>query len=175
MERIMPTENALPLSFVFDGWQNFQDRLVQVVGSWSREQLELPVSAAHWPLGMLVQHIINTRIWWFHVWMDEGLPEVTAFMRWEEEEEGRSIHTPAELVAGLRASWDMIAGALAHWTVADLDQIVPQPPSLTEREREIFGPDTRQAIIFHVLRHDLHHGGELAVGMGVHGMPIFWG
>jgi hypothetical protein len=42
---------------------------------------------------------------------------------------------------------------------------------LTEAERQMFGPSTRQEIIFHVLRHDFHHGGELAVGMGATTCP----
>jgi uncharacterized damage-inducible protein DinB len=53
--------------------------------------------------------------------------------------------------------------------------VVNQPEALTERERKIFGPSTRQWIIMHVLRHDIHHGGELAVGMGSHHLPTIWG
>ena len=115
---------------------------------------------------MLVQHIINDRLWWFHLWMGEGSPEAVSFMHWEEEETGESIHSADELVAGLEATWNMIESALARWTVADLGHVIAQPESLTDREREIFGPSTRQWIIFHVLRHDIHHGGELAVGHG---------
>jgi uncharacterized damage-inducible protein DinB len=47
-----------------------------------------------------------------------------------------------------------------------------EPPA--EAERTIFGPSTRQEIIFHVLRHDIHHGGELAVGMGGYHLPTIW-
>jgi uncharacterized damage-inducible protein DinB len=169
------TENALPLEVVYAGWDNFQKRLVQVTSGFSAEELALPVSPNHWPIGMLIQHIISDRIWWFHLWMNEGGPEISSFMHWEEEEEGKSVHPAEELVAGLQASWEMIAATLSRYTVADLGQIFPPPPSLSERERQLFGENTRQEIIFHVLRHDLHHGGELAVGMGTHGMPIFWG
>jgi uncharacterized damage-inducible protein DinB len=93
-------------------------------------------------------------------------------MRWEDDQP----LLPADaLVAGLDASWEMIAGALTHWTVADLSAIVPQPPELTDEERKTFGPAPRQEIIFHVMRHDFHHGGELAVGMGGYGLPTIWG
>lgn len=169
------SENAITLDFVYHGWDSFQRRLVEVTTSFSTEQLALLVSPNHWPIGMLIQHIVNDRIWWFHLWMGEGAPEIASFMYWEEEEEGKPVHSAEELVAALQASWEMITSTLAHWTVADLGQIFPPPSGLSERERELFGSNTRQEIIWHVLQHDLHHGGELAVGMGAHGLPLFWG
>jgi uncharacterized damage-inducible protein DinB len=168
------SEQAPTLAAVYQGWDRFQRDLVKAVAPLSPEQLALPVGPNHWPIGMLVQHILNDRLWWFHVWMGEGGPEAAAYMHWEEEEEGRSVHSAAELVAGLEATWGMIEAALTRWTIADLDYVVDQPASLTERERAIFGPSTRQWIIFHVLRHDIHHGGELAVGMGGQHLPTIW-
>ena len=120
------TEHAVPLSDVYQGWDHYQRDLLKAVTPLSPEQLALPVAPTHWPIGMLVQHIINDRIWWFDLWMGEGSPEVASFMHWEEE-------------------------------------------------RKIFGSSTRQDIIFHVLRHDMHHGGELAVGMGGYHLPTIWG
>ena len=169
------TEQTLPLTAVYQGWDRFQRDLLKAVAPLSSEQLALPVSPTHWPIGMLVQHMLNDRIWWFHLWMDEATPEEASFMHWEEEEEGRSVHTTAELVAALEATWGMIERTLARWTVADLGQVFDPPASLTDREREIFGPSTRQEIIWHVLRHDIHHGGELAVGMGQHNLSTIWG
>jgi hypothetical protein len=60
----------------------------------------------------------------------------------------------------------MIESALARWAVADLGHVFEPPNALTEAEREDFGRNTRQEIIFHVLRHDIYYGGKLAVGMG---------
>jgi uncharacterized damage-inducible protein DinB len=169
------TEHALPLTTVYQGWDGFQRSLLAAVAPLTPEQLALSVAPNHWPIGMLVQHILNDRIWWFHLWMGEASPEEAAFMHWEEEEEGKAVHTAAELVAGLEVTWSMIERTLARWTVADLDQVFPPPAELTEAERQIFGPSTRQEIIWHVLRHDIHHGGELAVGMGGHHLPTIWG
>jgi uncharacterized damage-inducible protein DinB len=169
------SEHTVPLADVYKGWGSFQRDLVKVIAPLSREQLALPVASNHWPIGMLAQHILNDRLWWFHLWMGEATPEQATHMRWEEEEEGKSVHSAAELVAGLEATWTMIESALARWTVADLDHVFEPPAGLTERERAIFGPSTRQEIIFHVLRHDIHHGGELAVGLGGHGLASIWG
>lgn len=85
------------------------------------------------------------------------------------------MHSAAELVAGLEATWGMIERTLARWTVADLGQAFDPPATLTESERQFWGPRTRQWIIWHVLRHDIHHGGELAVGMGRYRLPTIWG
>jgi uncharacterized damage-inducible protein DinB len=167
--------SALPLTDVYQGWDRFQRDLLHTVAPLSPEQLALPVAPTHWPIGMLVQHIVNDRIWWFQLWMGEDSPEVASFMHWEEEQTGKSVHTAAELVAGLEATWGMIAGTLARWSVADLAYVFDPPATLTDAERQIFGPSTRQEIIFHVLRHDLHHGGELAVGMGGYHLPTIWG
>ena len=82
---------------------------------------------------MLVQHILNDRLWWFHLWLGEASPETAAFMRWKEEETGEPVHSADELVAGLEATWSMIESALARWTVADLGQVFGEPPaSLSE-------------------------------------------
>lgn len=168
------TEHALSLAEVYQGWDVFQRNLVQAVAPLTSEQLALPVAPTHWPIGMLVQHMLNDRIWWFHLWLGEVSPEAVSYMHWEEEDAGKAVHTAAELVAGLEATWGMISGALARWTVADLGQVFDPPATLTDQERENFGPATRQEIIFHVLRHDLHHGGELAAGMGSHHLPTIW-
>lgn len=168
------TEGPLSLAVVYQGWDSFQRELLKAVAPLSREQLALPVAPTHWPIGMVLQHMLNDRIWWFHTWMGEGSPEIASFMRWEEEKEGQALHPTSELVAGLEATWGMIERTLARWTVADLGQVFDPPAELTEEERQIFGPNTRQEIIWHVLRHDIHHGGELAVGMGGYHLPTIW-
>jgi len=168
------SEQPLPLTAVYHGWDQFQRDLLKAVAPLSPEQLALRIAATHWPIGILVQHIINDRLWWFHLWLGVASPETAAFMHWEDEDD-HTIRPPDELKAGLEATWAMIADALARYTVDDLGEVIAPPASLTERERQIFGPSTRQEIIFHVLRHDMHHGGELAVGMGSHSLPSIWG
>jgi len=70
--------------------------------------------------------------------------------------------TAAELVHGLRETWQMIAECLARWTPEDLDQ------QFTTRLGNTF---SRQWILWHVIEHDLHHGGELFFTLGMHGLP----
>src|SRR5262245_49342787 len=75
-------QQTVPRTAVYEGWDTFQRDLVKVIAPLSREQLALPVASTHWPIGMLVQHIINDRLWWFHLWMGEASPETASFMHW---------------------------------------------------------------------------------------------
>lgn len=167
------TEHAVPLAVVYRGWDGFQRQLLKAIAPLSLDQLALPVAPHHWSLGKAIQHIITDRAWWFHVWMGEGEADMVSLANWDGE--GQPVRSPAELAAGLEATWSVIEGALARWTVADLGHIFAPPASLSEAERQIFGPSTRQEIIWHVHRHDVHHGGELATGMGSHHLPTIWG
>jgi uncharacterized damage-inducible protein DinB len=169
------TENTVPLTVVYRGWDGFNHELVKVIAPLSSEQLALPVAPHHWSLGHAIQHIVTDRAWWFHAWMGEGGEDMVALGNWDGE--GQPVRSPAELVAALESTWAMIEHALARWTVGDLAHIFPQPDTLTERERSIFGPISRQEIIWHVHSHDLHHAGELAMGLGGYQLPTLsgWG
>ena len=170
------TEQALPLIKFYKGWDVYQRNLVEIIAPLSREQLALPAAAHRWTTGMLVQHIVANRVWWFQVWMGEGSPELAPIAHWDPADE---VEQPAleaaELVAGLEATWGMIQDALSRWTAADLDQVFPPPAALREDERENFSPSTRQWIIWHVLEHEIHHGGELSVALGGYGLPGIYG
>jgi uncharacterized damage-inducible protein DinB len=69
----------------------------------------------------------------------------------------------------LEMTWQMIQQALARWTPADLEQTF-QNPYLSEAERKAKPARSRQWIIWHVLEHDLHHGGEVSQALGMHGL-----
>ncbi len=58
----------------------------------------------------------------------------------------------------------MIQDALARWTPADLEEVFPHPYNKESPAR------SRQWIIWHVLEHDIHHGGELSSILGAHGL-----
>jgi uncharacterized damage-inducible protein DinB len=54
--------------------------------------------------------------------------------------------------------------AIARWTPADWQQTYPgeepdEPATLT-----------RQWVIWHLMEHDLHHGGEISLTLGMHGL-----
>ncbi len=59
------TEHELPLSLFYKGWDVYQQRLVEAVAPLTLEELALRSSQQNWSVGMLVMHIVATRVWWF--------------------------------------------------------------------------------------------------------------
>jgi len=161
------TEHQLSLSPFYAGWDVYQQQLVAAIAPLTSEQLALRSSPQQWSVGMLATHIISARAWWFHTRMGEGsadLAPLGLWDRWEESEE--PLRSAAELVAGLERTWQMIQDALAHLTPADLEQVIPIR-SWNGEERP---GRSRQWMIWHVLEHDIHHGGEISCILGAHGL-----
>ena len=161
------------LSPFYAGWDVYQQRLVAAIAPLTSEQLALRSSPHTWSVGMIATHIVSSRVWWFHMRMGEGKAELAALKAelvalgvWEEawEKEGQPMRSAAELVRGLEMSWQMIQDALARWTPADLEQVFPHPYNEESPAR------SRQWSIWHVLEHDIHHGGELSSILGAHGL-----
>jgi uncharacterized damage-inducible protein DinB len=171
------TEQALSLTMFYTGWDAYQHNLVEIIAPLSPEQLALPTSLHHhWSIGMVAQHIVANRVWWFQLWMGEGNPDLAHIAHWNpaDKEEQPALES-AELVAGLKATWQMIDAALPRWTPADLGQIFPSPSLLSEEEQRIFGERTRQWIIWHVLEHEIHYGGELSLALGNYELAGIYG
>jgi uncharacterized damage-inducible protein DinB len=170
------TEHTLPLITFYHGWENYQHSLVETIAPLSSEQLALPVAPHHWTIGMVAQHMVSDRVWWFHGWMGQGSPDLAPILHWNpgDQEEPPAL-SAAELVAGLQSTWGMIAQALARWTPADLGHRFSNPPFLSEEEQSMWGELTRQWMIWHVLEHEIHHGGELSLALGGLGLPGVYG
>lgn len=157
-----PTEHQLSLSHFYAGWDVYQQHLIAAIAPLTSEQLALRAASHHWSIGILAAHIIATRVGWFHIRMGEGNSDLAPLAAWDED--GEPLRSAAELVAGLEATWQMIKDALARWTPADLEPVFPHPG------REDWPIRSRQWIIWHVLEHDIHHGGELSSILGAHGL-----
>lgn len=167
------TEQALSLATVFAGWTNFQSDLMKAIIPLTPEQWALPLAANQWTISRQVQHLAADRLWWFGEWMGECEPTVASLSRLAGND--AELCSPAEIVSLVETSGDVIARTLATRTSVDLTQVFDLPATATAEDRERFGPTTRQWIMFHVLRHDLHHGGELALAMGTYGLDTIWG
>lgn len=154
--------NQPVLTVFYQGWENYQQLLAGAVAPLTPEQLALRPSPTHWPIGQLVAHIIAARIWWFHYVLGEGDATLAPLVHWDDE--GQPARSGRELAAGLEQSWELIWSALARWTPTDLGQEFVHP----RRTEEIY---SRQWVIWHVIEHDLHHGGEVSLLLGMHGLP----
>jgi hypothetical protein len=77
---------------------------------------------------------------------------------------GAPVPTGTELAQGLDQTWRFMADRLARWTPADLRQTFPDEEDGTPVDVP------RAWVVWHVLEHDLHHGGELSLTLGMHGI-----
>ena len=170
------TEQAVPLSTYYKGWGTYQRMLVDMLAPLTDEQLALPAAQHEWTIGMVAQHMVANRVWWFQVWMGEGDPALAPIAHWDPADPvEQPLLTAAELVDGLNGTWAMIQDALDRWNVTDLGQVFQVPAAVSDEERDLYTPVSRQWTIWHVLEHEIHHGGELSLALGAHGLPGIYG
>jgi uncharacterized damage-inducible protein DinB len=151
-------ENHTTLASFYKGWEVYQEELTKAIAPLSPDQLALQAAPQLRSIGMIAAHIIAARVWWFHNLMGEGSVDIAPMLGWDDDD--APPRTAAELVSGLEATWHMIDDALNKWTPADLEQ------RFQRREMTV----TRQWIIWHIIEHDLHHGGELSYSLGIYGL-----
>jgi uncharacterized damage-inducible protein DinB len=164
-EEVAMTRESTSLTTVYSGWDGYQLSLVRAIAPRSPEQLRWRPAAHLRSAGEIARHICAGRVDWFQ--RTFGRETTTAAGRvaaWRTEELVQD--DPDELVRGLESSWQMIADALSRWTVADLAQTFP----LSYQGQAYALP--RQWILWRILAHDLHHGGELAVTLGLQGIAL---
>jgi uncharacterized damage-inducible protein DinB len=68
------TEQPLPLIRFYKGWETYQQSLVEIIAPLSSEQLALPAASHQWTIGMVAQHMVANRVWWFQVWKPRSCP-----------------------------------------------------------------------------------------------------
>ncbi len=158
----MPNNHLL--TTIYDNWKLYQDSLNQAIAPLTAEQLTLRAAPHLWPVGKLVEHMVGARVGWFIERLGEDGAAVQSLKHWDKEDEVLPL-TAAELVAGLDLTWQMIANALARWSAADLEQVFTRTRHNGEQQQF-----DRAWVIWHLLEHDLHHGGEVSLTLGAHGL-----
>ena len=152
------------LAAMYEGWGVYQGYLVTAVTPLTADQLQLRAAPSLRTIHDLLTHLVSTRAGWFHgaAGAEPGRADLDGLATWGRED--KSLRTPAELVSGLETSWQMVKAACARWTPDELTT----PFKVSRRgEEHTF---TRNWIIWHVLEHDLHHGGEISFSLGMHGI-----
>jgi uncharacterized damage-inducible protein DinB len=156
-----------PLSTFYQGWEQYNEALERALSPLDAQQLSLQAAPHLWSVRMMANHIIAARAWWFHSCMSDGAPELARFPDYDEGDESVEREAPA-IVSGLRETWAGLAARLGVWTVDDVEARFQRPVPNAAGERPW---RTRQWIIWHVAEHDLHHGGEISLTLGMHGLP----
>ena len=157
------SEGSLTLDTFFENWKLYQDGLRDAVRPLTEEQLALRVAPGLRTAGEIAAHIIEARVGWFNGYLGEDVGELAPLSEWGTE--GSPARTESELVYGLDASWKMVSDALARWGSAGLEYVITR-----HRDGRQHTPRSRAWVIWHLLEHDLHHGGELSLTLGAHGL-----
>jgi uncharacterized damage-inducible protein DinB len=146
-----------------EGWAVYQGHLVKAVMPLTPEQLVLRATPQHWTLGVLACHIAAARAYWLKRVMGEGDDAQEGISRWDDD--GQPARSAGELVGALEDTWELMQDRMRRWTPAELAE--EKFPRTYEGRQHML---TRQWILWHLLEHDLHHGGELSLMLGMHGL-----
>jgi uncharacterized damage-inducible protein DinB len=146
----------------YKGWDVYQGQLAKDISPLTAEQLVLRAAPHLRSVAKIAAHIVGARVRWFHRLMGEGSPDIDVLATWDRPE--APVRSAAELVKGLEESLQLIQNSLARWTLADLNHVFEGTYGGEEYSL------TRQWIIWHVIEHDLHHGGEISLTLGAHGL-----
>lgn len=167
------SDTSKSLLTVYDGWAGHQQALMSAVIGLSPEQLAWRGADHLRSAGELIGHIATGRISWIHdvlgveseavdQWLGESCIETHAGHRLKP-----GVDQDASVLAvGLDATWHMIESALSKWTVSDLNRTFHHP----YQGKTYVVP--YQWVLWRIMSHDIHHGGELAFALGMQGVAI---
>jgi len=157
------TEDNVTLTTFYSAWKAYQERLAAALAPLTADQLARRAAPGLRSIGETAAHIIGCRVGWFTQTLGEDASADVTAVRWDEPD--GPARSAAALVQGLDRTWQLMADCLTRWSPDDLQQTVPddwdgEPVQLS-----------RAWIVWHVLEHDLHPGGEVSLALGIHGIP----
>jgi uncharacterized damage-inducible protein DinB len=147
------------LDTFYAGWANYQRLLIAALAPLTPEHLALCAGADLRSIEVIARHMVGARARWMHAVLGEGGEDVAALAQWDWD--GPPARTADDLIATLETTWRCIADSVNRWTPADMAQAFP---------RQRGGLVSRQWVIWHLIEHDLHHGGEISLTLGMHGL-----
>jgi uncharacterized damage-inducible protein DinB len=155
------TDTPASMPTIYAGWHTYQSLLADALSSLTPDQLALSAAPGLRSIHSLATHVIGARARWFYQLLSEGGDEFDALSVWDRP--GQPARSAGELVGALAATWAGMQAAIARWTPAEWAQTFPNDPPTDP-------PLTRQWVIWHLIEHDLHHGGEISLTLGMHGL-----
>lgn len=158
----MQPQGPSTLDVIYENWRGYHEKLRTCIAPLTNEQLLLQPAVHMWPLGQLVQHIISVRAGWFSGTLQDDDEAMNAYMLWGQR--NSPSRSGEELAHGLDETWTFIQVRLQRWTEADCAKIFPD-----EADGEVYEV-SRSWVISHVMEHDLHHGGEVSLLLGINGL-----
>ena len=158
----MQQQTPSTLDVIYESWRGYDQKLCTSVAPLTNEQLALQPAAHMWPLGQILQHIISVRAGWFNGTLQENDEAMNEYMEWGQR--GSPERSAEELVRGLNATRAFIESCLQRWTPSDCAKTFPD-----EWDGQVYHV-SRSWVIYHVMEHDLHHGGEVSLILCMNGL-----
>jgi uncharacterized damage-inducible protein DinB len=158
----MQQETGSTLEVIYENWRGYNEKLRNSITPLTNEQISLQPAPHMWPLGQLLQHIISVRAGWFSGTLQDDDEVMKAYMLWGQRESPE--RSAEELARGLDETWAFIEARLQRWTPADCARTFPD-----EWDGQVYQV-SRSWVIYHVMEHDLHHGGEVSLILGMNGL-----
>lgn len=159
----MQAQPQSTLDVIYESWRGYHEKLRDCIAPLTNEHFELQPAARMWPLGQIVQHIISVRAGWFSGTLQEDDPAMNEYMTWGQRDSPE--RSAAELVRGLGDTWAFIEACLQRWTPDDCAKTFPDEGG----DGQVYEV-SRSWVIYHVMEHDLHHGGEVSLILGMNGL-----
>lgn len=162
------TGNNFTLTTFYTSWKAYQDHIKSALAPLTSAQLELRAAPHLRSIGENALHIIGCRVSWFTEFLGEdGGEEIKVYAGWNEAalKLGATIPAAAEMALALDRTWQFMADCLEHWSPDDMRQTFPD--NWDGKHVDL----SRAWVVWHVMEHDLHHGGELSLTLGMHGIP----
>ena len=153
----------------FEGWETYNQRIVEVVGELSPVDLAIRPAPDGWPIWATIAHTAGARVYWLCGVFGEPGADTTPFsdpasgIGWEDDLD--TARSAPELIEALESTWRIIASCLERWTADSLFE--PFEGQAGKRTQV----HTRQAVLLRLLSHDAYHCGELSQTLGIHGLP----
>jgi uncharacterized damage-inducible protein DinB len=158
------------------GWVKHEALLLGALRDLGPEQLALRPAPHQWAIWQIAGHIAGSRAFWFHDVLGEGDDEVRDLFRverttvpglslddagWEDDE--TRPRTAPEIVEAFERTWAVVDTCLGRWTLEDL--------AVGFRRRGYDRETKRAWVLWHLIEHEGHHGGEISLILGSNGLP----
>jgi uncharacterized damage-inducible protein DinB len=149
-------------------WPDYEQRLRDVVGALTEEQLAIQPGPERWPLWATVGHTACQRVFWLCDFAGEPGAETTPFTNatynCPGDDDLEHVLSAEALVEALDSSFRIVENCLDRWTLEMLDEELRRP------EWDDSWVHTRGAVIQRVFTHDVYHVAQLNEAFGSRGL-----
>lgn len=151
------------MSSVYEGWEGFNQSIVNAVADLTAEQLRFRATQEMRSVEEVAWHIADGRVDWF---IRIGAPSSEELSALISARDGKppASYTSKDLTGWLNRTYEMVEATLGQWTVDDLDVTFNQP-----YQGRVYAV-SRQWVIWRIMAHDIYHGGQLSEVLAMQGI-----